>query len=95
MVVPIVAIFVLRVNRDHTVPDSSNSSGSSSSGDIHLCGICIGHVEVIPFPAIILFSGLIPLSVVDLADSLFLQIGSVDSFGVIIGNTRCFRSTGY
>lgn len=51
--------------------------------------------RVIPLSAVILFSGLVPLGVVNLTNSFLLKISSVDCLGVIIRNTRCFGSSGY
>ena len=68
-----------------------NSCSSSPGGHIYLCGID----WVIPLSTIILFSGLIPLSVVNLTDSFLFEIGSVNGLGIIVWNTRCFRSACY
>ena len=52
----------------------------------------IHHQSVLPLDnvsllsTIILFSGLVPLRVVDLFDSFFLHVGPVDSLGVVVGN---------
>ena len=42
--------------------------------------------RLIPLATIILFSGLIPLRIVDLFDTFLLHVGPVDSLGVVVGN---------
>lgn len=89
----LIAINSRVVDRDNARSTSlrvGNSSAISVGGCIYL-----GIERVIPLSSIILFSGLVPLSVVNLTNSFLLQVCPVDCLGVIVRNTRCFRSTGY
>ena len=42
--------------------------------------------SLIPLSTIILFSGLVPLGVVDLFDTFLLHVGPVDGLGVVVGD---------
>jgi len=69
---------------------ASNSGGISAAGPIY-----VSVERVIPLSAVILFSGLVPLGVVNLTNSFLLEVSPVDCLGVIVRNTRCFGSAGY
>ena len=82
------------------VIDGDNASSAtlmaSNSGGISAVSPIYASVErVIPLSAVILFSGLVPLGVVNLTNSFLLEISPVDCLGVIVRNTRCFGSAGY
>jgi hypothetical protein len=81
---------VIRNSNDTTRLVASNSWTQAPGVTISL-----GIAAVIFLPTIILFSGLIPLGVVNLTNSFFLEISPVNGLGIIIRNTRCFRSASY